>query len=133
MTRMPSLSVQKGVTFHLDAYRSVIGFFHAPSSAKETVTLENHANVAIVLRNAHNTSDRLGIVEGLLKNNGWAVQGKEEGRGGDQLTTLAAKESNEKEAAIIQTLLLGNGFVAVRGAPLPKEEKFDILITVGAY
>ena len=133
VTASETPEAHKGVTFHLDEYDAIASTFLVSSKSKE-IAPENHEKVSVVFKNAQLRNDRVILLQELLKNNGWTatVIGENEIRS-EQLTTVAVKEVYTKEGDAIASLLLKNGFIVSRGKPISKEEKFDILITLGAY
>ena len=138
VTALQSLHAQQGVTFHLDEYRAIAPFFHLIPTAKKEILPVHHEKVVVVLKNAQLRNDRVILLQDILKNNGWVASMREDKGSGETvmtepLTTIAAKETNANDAEAITALLTKNGFIVFRGKLLSKEEKADILITVGAY
>ncbi len=134
VTALGSFGVENGVTFHLDEYRAIAPAFNLVSSEKKVIPPENREKVSVAFQNAQLRSDRVLLLQELLKNDGWKATVIEEDEiQSKQLTIITAKEAYAKDGEAIASLLLKNGFIVSRGTPLSKEEKFDILITVGAY
>lgn len=134
VTAFESLEAREGVTFHLDEYRAIAASLDPLTASSSVASPSDHTRSALAFRNAQSRNDRVILLQELLKKDGWSatVIDEKEIRS-EQLTIIAAKEAHEKEAEALVSLLTKNGFIVVRGKPLVKEEKFDILITLGAY
>lgn len=133
-TTLPLFTVQQPVVFPLDAYRKIAPAFGLLIFEKKETVLENREKISVVFKNAQSRNDRVILLQDVLKNDGWSVTVIDDNEiRSENITTVAAKESQEKGAEAIASLLVNNGFIVSRGKPLAKEEKFDILITLGAY
>lgn len=134
VTSLGSFGAQPGVTFHLNEYRAIAPAFLPVSSEKRETLPENRENISVAFKNAQLRNDRVLLLQELIKNDGWSAQAIEENViRSENITTIAAKEAQEKGAEAIASLLVKNGFIVSRGAPLSEEEQFAILITLGAY
>lgn len=133
-TVIPLSSGDAGLTFHLQDYRRVAPFFGLAESKTADIPSFDRAKLVVAIKNAQVRNDRVILLQELLKNDEWSATAIEEKEiRSESITTIAVKEAQEKEAEALASLLTKNGFVVVRGKPLSKEEKFDILIMLGAY
>ncbi len=133
-TTLQSLEVSEGVTFHLDAYHAIAKAFTALTPPSSMPPAEQKRASVVAFRNAQLRNDRVILLQELLKNVGWAAKAiEDEEIPSEQRTTIAVKETYEKDADTILALLLKNGFIVQREKPLSTDAKFDILITLGAY
>ena len=134
VTTLRSFTVEQGTTFHLGDYRAVAPFFHLAPSATKELSTANHEKVLVGVQNAQPRTDRFLSLQELLKNNGWnVVPAETKEMGTEPLTRVAAKETHASDVDTLTALLLKKGFIVVRGAPLLKDDKADIVITLGTY
>lgn len=133
-TALESLTAQQGVTFHLGEYQGIASRFSTTALEKKEIPTEGREKISVVFKNAQLRNDRVMLLQELLKNDGWSATVIEENEiRSESITTIAAKETQEKGAEAVTALLIKNGFIVTQGKPIPKEEKFDIAITLGAY
>ncbi|MBI4281499.1 hypothetical protein HY625_01620 [Candidatus Uhrbacteria bacterium] len=134
VTVVPLSSGDVGLTFHLQEYRQVAPSFGLAESKTTDTPSFDRTKLMLAIKNAQLRNDRVILLQELLKNDGWPTKAIEENEvRSESVTTVAAKESYGKEGEALIALLVKNGFVVSRGKPLLKEEKFDILITLGTY
>lgn len=133
VTVLPSLEAITGVTFHLEDYRNVTSLFTSLSPLPAP-SPSDHTRSVVAFRNAQLRNDRIIFLQELLKNDGWSatVVDEKEIRS-EQITIVNARESHEKDAKELVDLLQKNGLIVTRGTPITKDEKFDIVVTLGMY
>lgn len=137
ITTLPPIEKKNGITFPLDAYRTVASFFHLTEPVP-TVREGGREKISIALNNKQPREEILVFLQGVLKNDGWiATLIVDKEQKGDiavaPFTTIAGKALRQKDLDALNKLLTKNGFVVFRTSELLETEKYDIVITLGAY